>query len=165
MKKKCCNAVPVYAILTSISTASPLWFTPDAHFLAVNFFMYAKPHLSFEKQVNLLAQRGLGIHDLATTQEALASINYYRFSGYAIPFMTNREEFKKGVTFENILLAMRLDERLRDLMAVALEWIELDFRTTFAHEHSKLYGAMREPCTSFFFRAIHPGMIHGAIFN
>ena len=42
---------------------------------------------------------------------------------------------------EDVIKAIRLDERLRDLLANALEWIEIDFRTTFAHTHSMLYGA------------------------
>ena len=56
--------------------------------------------------------------------------------------MENRERFKAEVRFEHILHVMCLDEKLRDSLAAALEWIELDFRTTFAHEHSRIYGAL-----------------------
>ena len=103
--------------------------------------MYTKPFLSFEKQVELLQARGLVINDKVGAGDFLASVNYYRFTGYAIPFMDNREHFKNGVVIEDIINVIRLDERLRDLLANALEWIEIDFRTTFAYEHSRMYGA------------------------
>jgi len=98
--------------------------------------MYNKPHLTFEEQINLLQMRGLTVNNIETAKNVLASSNYYRFTGYAIPFMDEREKFKEGVTFENVLQAMCLDEQLRDLLAVALKHIEIDFRTTFAYEHS-----------------------------
>ena len=101
-----------------------------------------KPHLPLEQQVDLLQTRGLVIGDKGLAQGVLGVVNYYRFTGYAIPFMISREQFKTNVMFEHVLQAIRLDERLRDLLAMALEWIEIDFRTTFAYEHSKAYGAL-----------------------
>jgi len=103
---------------------------------------YEKPFLTFDEQVQLLQSRGLIIADPGFAREVLASVNYYRFSGYAIPFMTSREQFKNGVQFETIVQAMRLDEQLRDHLAAALETLEINFRTTFAHEHSRIHQAL-----------------------
>ena len=104
--------------------------------------MYAKPFLTFEQQLALLQSRGLSVGDTQKAREVLATLNYYRFSGYAIPFMENREKFKEGAVFEHILQAVHLDEKLRDHLATALEWIEIDFRTTLAHEHARRHGAV-----------------------
>ncbi|MCL1888156.1 MAG: Abi family protein [Kiritimatiellaeota bacterium] len=104
--------------------------------------MYDKPHLSFDEQVNLLQKRGLVVNDFTQAQMVLASTNYYRFTGYAIPFMDHREKFKAGVVFEDVVKAMRFDAQLRDLLAMALESIEIDFRTFFAYEHSRCNGPM-----------------------
>jgi abortive infection bacteriophage resistance protein len=104
--------------------------------------MYAKPHKTFEEQIALLQMRGLAVSDMVLAKAVLASTNYYRFTGYAIPFMEHREKFKAGVAFEHVFQAMRLDAQLRDLLAKALECVEIDFRTTFAYEHSQCHGPM-----------------------
>jgi hypothetical protein len=43
---------------------------------------YAKPALTFDEQVTLLAARGLIIEDRAAAAEILSRISYYRLSAY-----------------------------------------------------------------------------------
>jgi len=104
--------------------------------------MHVKPYLTFEQQVNLLQTRGLVVDDIRLAQDILASINYCRFTGYALAFMETPERFKAGVTFDHVFQVIRFDEKLRDLLAIALECIEIDFRTTFAYQHSMRYNVL-----------------------
>ena len=82
--------------------------------------------------------------DKTVVRKFLASTNYYRFTGYAIPFLrdNDRENFIEGVAFENICEIISFDEALRNLVAQALRAVEIDFRTTLAYEHSQVHGAM-----------------------
>ena len=115
--------------------------------------MYTKPHKTFDEQIDLLEKRGLIVNDKQVAKNVLASVNYYRFSGYAIQFMADseRKQFKAGVSVDDVLKVMTFDGKLRDLLAEALEHIEIDFRAKFAYEHSKKYGPMgyRDPGNFF----------------
>lgn len=46
---------------------------------------YSKPHLSDDKQLALLRDRGLTIEDPAQAVSDLKRIGYYRLSGYLYP--------------------------------------------------------------------------------
>ena len=67
----------------------------DAHFSAVFLISmkvhYAKPYLTIDKQVDLLDSRGLRIKDRSVARDLLTGVNYYRLTGYAIPFSIDRE--------------------------------------------------------------------------
>jgi len=55
---------------------------------------YAKPYRSVEQLIELLKARGLvfdGDEDAA--RRYLSCVNYYRFTGYALPFLASREQF------------------------------------------------------------------------
>ena len=110
--------------------------------------LYNKQFLAFDKQVTLLEARGLLVPDKTAACRFLASTNYYRFTGYAIPFLrtNDREHFKTGVDFGHVRGIIGFDDALRDLVTRALRAIEIDFRTTVAHEHSRSYGAMGYQC-------------------
>ena len=116
--------------------------------MAAQASLYDKLFLAFDKQVALLEMRGLLVSDKTAACRFLASTNYYRFTGYAIPFLrdNDREHFKAGVDFEQVCGIIGFDGALRDLVARALRAIEIDFRTTVAHEHSRSYGAMGYQC-------------------
>ncbi|MBQ9596963.1 MAG: hypothetical protein IJR34_01765, partial [Bacteroidales bacterium] len=60
----------------------------NAHFRRLSFFMkhYAKPFKTHEEQVQLLMQRGLVVSDVNEAVSVLRTVNYYRFTGYAIRF-------------------------------------------------------------------------------
>jgi len=47
---------------------------------------YTKPALSFEKQAQLLLDRGLIAPDKDVLVKCLSTINYYRLSAYWYPF-------------------------------------------------------------------------------
>ena len=65
-----------------------------------------------------------------------------RPTGFAIPFQVDREHFAKDAKASDILALYHYDRKLRDLLFEALEVIELNFRTIFAHEAARAHGPL-----------------------
>ena len=100
---------------------------------------FTKPFLSFEQQAMLLSERGLIIEN--DTVHYLQHLNYYRLSGYWIPFQEDNKthRFKPNVRFSDVLNLYLFDRELRLLLLDAIERIEISIRTQWAHyfaEHS-----------------------------
>ncbi len=60
---------------------------------------------------------------------------------YALAFEPTRHKFYEGTTYRDIANAYAFDVALRDIIAEALEVIEVDFRTTVAHFFAQRVGA------------------------
>lgn len=90
----------------------------------------------------MLKARGLVFGNEATAEIFLKSVNYYRFTGYALPFTMDREHFLPNATFEDVMSICRFDSSLRDLLFEVLEAIELDFRARFAYSFSQRYESL-----------------------
>ena len=101
---------------------------------------FTKPFLSFEQQVMLLSERGLIIEN--DTVHYLQHLNYYRLSGYWIPFQEDNKthRFKPNVRFSDVLNLYRFDRELRLLLLDAIERIEVSIRTQWAHYFAELSG-------------------------
>ena len=109
----------------------------------MNKAVYQKPFKTVAEQIALLEGRDLIVDINASDFAAfLRSVNYYRFTGYAIPFQIDREHFAKGAKASDILALYQYDRKLRDLLFEALEVIELNFRTIFAHEAARAHGPL-----------------------
>lgn len=102
---------------------------------------YSKPWLSYDDQIKHLQHRGLTINNPTESAAFLSHLNYYRFSGYCVAFEVSRHQFASGCTFEDIQAAYEFDRILRDLIADALEPVELDLRTNIAYHFGQRYGA------------------------
>ena len=101
-----------------------------------------KVYKSIPELVDLLRSRGLVIDvDDATVEQFLTGVNYYRFTGYALPFLQDRETYRSGSVFSDVCAVYAFDRKLRNLFAEALSVIELTFRTNFARELAKMLGA------------------------
>lgn len=102
---------------------------------------YTKPPLTFEKQADLLLERGME-GDRRQIIERLSVVNYYRLSGYWHPFRESADcdAFKPGTCFENIWRRYTFDRRLRLIVMDAVERIEVAVRTQLAYHHSHLDG-------------------------
>ena len=104
--------------------------------------MSGKTYKSIPELVELMRSRGL---DMAGDEDAvsqfLRGVNYYRFTGYTLPFLCTREKFKPGSKFSEVRAVYRFDRELRLLMSDALGVVELTFRTHFARELSRMLGA------------------------
>lgn len=101
---------------------------------------YAKVWLSYSDQIAQLIDRGLHVNDRKMAEDFLAHVSYYRLSGYCLAFESSRHRFREGVTFDQIRAAYDFDLTLRDLLTEALEIIEIDLRTCFAHHFGERYG-------------------------
>ena len=103
---------------------------------------YTKPCLSESQQVALLESRGLVVTDREAAAQFLSRVNYYRLSGYAIPFLIDREHFMPGATFDDLVAVYRFDRELRDLLFEALESAELAYRAILARKLSEVTGPL-----------------------
>ena len=66
--------------------------------------IYQKPFKTVAEQIALLEGRGLSVDiDASDFAAFLRSVNYYRFTGYAIPFQVDREHFAKDAKASDFL--------------------------------------------------------------
>ncbi len=112
---------------------------------------YIKPPISIENQINLFEDRGLQFIDKEFAKKVLQKINYYRLSGYCLPFEKSRHIFKQGASFEKVLALYEFDHQLRNLLDQALEVIEISIRTTAVHYLTNKYGAFAHEDKSIYF--------------
>lgn len=100
--------------------------------------VFNKPPLTQQQIVDLLARRGLPLDQpdaLARAHRALATIGYFRLSGYMLPYQRGggtprRHEFHRNATIDKILDLYDFDTALRAHIGIALEPIEVAFRTS-----------------------------------
>ena len=101
---------------------------------------YDKRPFTFEEQVQRLIERGL-LGDPAVMRERLASVNYYRLSGYLHPYrVAGSDTFRSGTRFETVWQHYAFDRRLRLLVMDAVERIEIAVRTQIAYHHAHAFG-------------------------
>ncbi|HNX36616.1 MAG TPA: Abi family protein [Kiritimatiellia bacterium] len=101
---------------------------------------YDKPPLTFDEQVQHLLDLGLR-GDPAVMRERLASVNYYRLSGYLYPYRdADNETFLPGTDFDTVWQHYAFDRRLRLLVMDAIERIEIAVRTQLAYHHARAYN-------------------------
>lgn len=103
---------------------------------------FNKPSLPYANQISLLKSRGLQIDDEARAEHYLRHLNYYRLSGYWLPFEQDHatHRFKKGTRFEDVLNLYVFDRELRLLLLDAIERIEISVRANWAYVLSCKYG-------------------------
>ncbi|OWA35981.1 hypothetical protein B9G55_08880 [Saccharibacillus sp. O16] len=92
-----------------------------------------KPATSIKDQVHLLASRNLLVHDPVYAQRMLEKINYYRFTGYLLPFKTSQGTYQNDVTFEQIVSLYEFDSKLRFHLLALCEQIEIQTRAHLSH--------------------------------
>lgn len=108
---------------------------------------YTKPPLSFTDQISRLEAKGMIFNDKAFAEQRLASISYYRLSGYWYPFRIHDEnnkvlnQFEPGTTFDDVLCLYETDRQLRSLVLDAIERVEIAVRTQFTYHIGHKYFA------------------------
>lgn len=100
---------------------------------------YDKPHLTVEKQVELLRERGMGGSPDFIAQK-LRVANYHRLAAYWHPYRLADHSFKPGTDFGLIWRLYVFDRRLRLLVLDAIERFEVSLRTQFAYHHTLRFG-------------------------
>ena len=104
-----------------------------------------KIYKSYDEQVELLAGRGMNIHDRHWAASRLREVNYYRLSGYWYPFRMQRadgegraDRFFPGSDLRDVVALYDFDARLRSAAFTALSPIELTIRARLGHELGKI---------------------------
>lgn len=97
---------------------------------------------TFSDQVTLLQNKRILIPDAQKCIELLSTANYYRISGYLLPFMqSGANTCFMDVEFDRILNIYRFDAELRNLITLTIEKIEIYLRTQFAYYNAHHYGS------------------------
>ncbi|MEJ5167998.1 MAG: Abi family protein [Arcobacteraceae bacterium] len=114
--------------------------------LKIKNSIYTKEHKTFDQQLEKLLEKNLIIKNKKYTLSKLEHINYYRLSGYFLPYQykkdsLNANQFLPNTTFEDIIKLYYFDTELRKIIFEAIEVIEIYLRTQIAYYHSQKYGA------------------------
>lgn len=105
-------------------------------------FMYPKPPLKYEEQLEKLKKRGCIINDDKKCISILKSINYYRLSAYFLPFKLDNGNYEEGLSFERVFSIYEFDRKLHGILFNALEETEIFLRSKIAYFHAHKYGAL-----------------------
>lgn len=103
---------------------------------------FSKPATSLDQQVDILIDRGMNVADRERAKNLLQHLNYYRLSGYWLPFEAshNPHQFQAGTDFDQIIDLYVFDRELRLLVLDAIERVEVSVRTQWAHHLATKYG-------------------------
>ncbi|WP_250162866.1 Abi family protein [Psychrobacter sp. WY6] len=108
---------------------------------------YVKPPLTFAQQIARLEKKGMFFEDKNLAESKLASISYYRLSGYWYPFRIRNDQkfvtsqFQNGTNFNEVVSLYEFDRKLRSLILDAIERVEIAVRTQFTYQMGHKYGA------------------------
>ncbi|MGI6742910.1 MAG: Abi family protein [Eubacteriales bacterium] len=100
-----------------------------------------KPFKTIKEQVEKLREDGFVIEDEKYCEKVLSSVNYYRLSGYFLPFKTNGQRYD-NLSFKRVAKIYKFDDEIRVFLFSVLGELEIYIRTTLAYYHSKKYTAL-----------------------
>lgn len=104
--------------------------------------MELKIATSYEEQLKRLENKNIVIEDHDACIDFLTKVNYYRLSGYYLPYLCkDTGKCFLPTSFERIRQIYNFDAELRNLIASAIETIEIYLRTQFSYYHGHKYGA------------------------
>ena len=101
--------------------------------------MEGKGFKTIDEQLDILRSRGLTINDETKAKDFLLRNNYYRISGYSLTLRKN-DTFSKSATFQNIIDIYNFDHELRHILLQYLEVIEVQMKSVYAYEFTKVHG-------------------------
>lgn len=104
--------------------------------------MFSKPPTTFEEQLSILVRRNLIVEDEEFALSVLRRLNYYRFTGYLLPFRIVDNKYADGTTFGRVYNIYEFDRRLRGLLIGMLEGIEVRLRTQLSYHLAHTYGGL-----------------------
>ena len=121
-----------------------------------------KDFRTIKEQLEILRSRGLTIDDETAAGDFLLRNNYYRVSGYSLTLRKNDIFFKSAV-FQNIMDIYNFDHEFRHILLQYLEVIEVQMKSVYAYEFTKVHGPVGYLDASFFTsRARHEEIIKKA---
>ncbi|MBZ2190100.1 Abi family protein [Alcanivorax sp. JB21] len=103
---------------------------------------FTKPARTWQEQLELLQARGLIIPDADRAGHYLAHINYYRLTGYWLPFEEDHasHRFRSGASFDDVLNLYIFDREFRLLLLDAIERVEVSLRAQWAYHMAHKHG-------------------------
>ncbi|MDR0914740.1 MAG: Abi family protein [Oscillospiraceae bacterium] len=104
--------------------------------------MPIKKPKTFDEQIEILQKRGCIIPDKVWAKSVLEQLNYYRLSAYFLPFKKKDGTYIKETTLNNVYRIYEFDRKMRNLILLVAEEIEIYLRTQLAYYHSMKYGAI-----------------------
>ena len=104
--------------------------------------MQLKKSKTYKEQVEILRNKGLKINDSGNVISFLNHVNYYRFSGYFLPFISKTDKkFHDGTSFEQLENIYHFDSELRKLIMGTIDEIEIYLKSQISYYHSQKYDA------------------------
>ena len=101
-----------------------------------------KKPTTFQQQISILESRKILVPDHSYAEAFLSRTNYYRFSGYLLPFSKCLNYASSSpVSFEQVSGVYAFDEEFRVLLFAIIEKIEIYLRTQIAYYSAHTYGA------------------------
>ena len=101
--------------------------------------MADKDFKTVEEQLEILRSRGLAINDELKAKDFLLHNNYYRISGYSLTLRKN-DVFSKYASCQNIIDIYNFDHELRHIILQYLEVIEMQMKSVYVYEFTKVHG-------------------------
>lgn len=102
--------------------------------------------LTIDQQIELLKERKLIINDEKLAKYTLMTYDYYEVingykKNYVIKLDNHNEEFKPGVSFEQIFSLFKFDKTLRQMIMIALVDLEEHMRSLISYVIAKNYSS------------------------
>ncbi len=101
----------------------------------------AKTPATISAQIAKLKERGCIIEDEEFARYTLENVNYYRLAYYFSVFLVDKNNYREGTTFRQVLRVYDFDRKLRTLILDVLEEIEISMRAHVSNFHAVKYGA------------------------
>lgn len=100
-----------------------------------------KPAKTYKEQVQLLKDKGIIINNDAEAERFLSKVNYYKLSGYYLPYIDKTtEKVKRSISFNRIKSIYKFDRELSSLVLKSISTIEIYLRTSIAYYYGHKYG-------------------------
>lgn len=111
-----------------------------AHHFLGRGYKIKKPK-TYDQQIAILKAKGIIIKDEIKAKFFLNHVNYYRFSGYFLPFQVNGQgSLFPNIEFERLQAIYEFDAKLRNIIIGAVDEIEVHLRTQLSYFHAHKYG-------------------------
>lgn len=95
---------------------------------------------TYDEQIEKLRQRGCLIEEETFCLDCLKRVNYYRLSAYFLPFKRDNDCYVKGTSFRRVFDIYEFDRKMRSVLFLALEEVEINLRARLAYLHAFKYG-------------------------
>lgn len=104
--------------------------------------MQLKKSKTYKEQVEILKKKGLVVGNDGDVVNFLNHVNYYRFSGYFLPFISQSDKkFHDKTSFEKLKNIYYFDSELRKLLMGTIDEVEIYLKSQISYYHSQKYGA------------------------